>query len=374
MSGRDYLSSFAEANRAICDGADERQALNLITRSMTQTMGIIGCFIKIRSPEGPPVEQERLDFGTTTRVRTPLGSKLEILSSYGLSQDLLYSAQSNSPQSILGRIPEDTTFVQDLEQESTSLTPADYKLLKEHNIRAYLLFPIEVLQERVAYVGLFDEKPGDLTRDDVKYAKAISSRGVQAYLNMQDMDRLLQRQRLFLKSFQEITEAVNSTLNINKVLEFAVKMITNVLGIRGTQIRLLDSKTEKLKLAASFGLSDEFLKIGPVYSKRSQEGDSMEKIMLVDNIWSDSRIQYKEEILAEGISSILSLPLNVWGKNIGEMTIFSSGDRSFSQEEIDFTNAIAQQCACAIRKAEMYQRVKYEFQQLMEDFGYESSS
>jgi GAF domain-containing protein len=337
-------------------------------------MNITGCFIKIRSPEGPPVEQERLDFGTTTRVRTPLGSKLEILSSYGLSQELLYSAQCSSPQSILGRIPEDTTFVQDLEQESASLTPADHKLLSDHNIRAYLLFPIEVIQEQVAYVALFDEKPGDLTRDDVKYAKAISSRGVQAFLNMQDMDRLLKRQRLYLKSFQEITEAINSTLNINKVLEFAVKMITNVLGIRGTQIRLLDAKTEKLKLAATFGLSDEFLKIGPVYAKRAQEGDSMDKAVLVDSISSDSRIQYKDEILAEGISTILSLPLNVWGKNIGEMTIFSSGDRSFSQEEIDFTNAIAQQCACAIRKAEMYQRVKYEFQQLMEDFGYESSS
>ncbi len=376
MSARDYLTPFAETNRAICDGADERKVLNLITRHMTETLGIKGSFIKIRSPEGEPFEQsEGLGLGRSSfKVRFSQGKKLELLSSFGLSPDFIYSDRCSSPKSILGRIPQETIFVQDLQAGDVSLDREDLDVLEAEGIRATLLFPVEVDHEKVAYVALFDSKIGDLTRDDVKFARAISSRGVSAFIRIRDLDRLMQRKRLFLRSFQEVSDAVNSTLNINKVLEFAAKMVTNVLGISGTQIRLLDSKTQKLKLAASYGLSERFTNIGPVAARRRQEGAEMDKIVVIDDVASDARLQYKDDILAEGITKMLTIPLNISEKNIGELTMFTSGNRSFSEEEIDFADAIGHQCACAINKAQIYQRVKYEYQQLLEDFGYEGSS
>jgi GAF domain-containing protein len=376
MSARDYLTPFAETNRAICDGADERKVLNLITKYMTETLNIKGSFIKIRSPEGEPFEQsEGLGLGRSSfKVRFSQGKKLELLSSYGLSPDFIYSDRCSSPKSILGRIPEETLFVQDLQAGDVNVDSEDLEVLNAEGIRATLLFPIEVDSEKVAYVALFDTKIGDLTRDDVKFARAISSRGVSAFIRIRDLDRLLQRQKLFLRSFQEVSEAINSTLNINKVLEFAARMITNVLGVKGAQIRLLDTKTQKLKLAASHGLSERFTNIGPVASRRRQEGAEMDKIVVIDDVASDSRLQYREEILAEGITKMLTIPLNISEKNIGELTIFTGGERSFSEEEVDFADAIGHQCACAINKAQIYQRVKYEYQQLLEDFGYEGSS
>jgi len=110
MSSPDYLSPFAEANRAICEGADERKVLNLVTRLVTETLNIKGCFIKIKSPEGEHVERQTqaLDFGRSSiRVKFSQDKQLELVSSFGLSEDFIYSELSDSPESIFSRIPED---------------------------------------------------------------------------------------------------------------------------------------------------------------------------------------------------------------------------------------------------------------------------
>ena len=109
-------------------------------------------------------------------------------------------------------------------------------------IGSVLLFPIEVYQENISVVALFDDKVGELTRKDVKFARAITSRAVVSFILRRSMYHLLERERQFLLSFQEISSAINSTLNIKIVMQLAVNKITTVLGARGTQIRLLDTR------------------------------------------------------------------------------------------------------------------------------------
>lgn len=374
MISPDYLSPFAEANRAICEGADERKVLNLVTRLVTETLKIKGCFIKIRSPEGVHVEQqpEMLDFGHSgIRVKFSQDKKLELVSSFGLSEDFIYSELSDSPESIFSMIPEDTVFIRDIREMKKNL---DYKAMTSEGIDSTLLFPIKVYQENVSVVALFDDKIGQLTRKDVKFARAITSRAVMSFIMRCSVYHLLERERQFLLSFQEISSAINSTLNINKVMQLAVNKITSVLGARGTQIRLLDTKTRQLELAASYGLSKEFLKIGPIKEKRGGDQEMIEKIIVIDDVTTDPRIEFRAEIIRENIRKILTIPLIVRKKIIGELTIFNGADRSFDKEAIRFANAVSQQCAFAIENSRMYQRVRYEFEQLLIDFGYNGSS
>lgn len=373
MKTLDYLSAFAEANKIICEGADERQVLNLITRQVTLVLKIKGCLIKVREDARPFLQTRGAGLALGQKETAPEFSEpvLTLVSSFGLTQDFIFSKQGSDPDSILSKIPDETLYVSDIRKLSSE--PTDGPLLAQEGLQSYILFPILVRGEKVAMAALFDDQPRELTREEIKFAKAIISRGISALIAAKQVEYLLQRQRLYLESFQQIAHAINSTLNINKVLELAVETITKTLGIKGTQIRLLDQKTMKLKLAASYGLSDHFLQIGPVYSKRDIEGGSSE-VIVIENVATDERIQYRDEILAENARQIVTLPLIVRNKNIGELTLFTRGGRSFTDEEISFVNAIAQQCAFAIENARMYQRVKYEFQQLMVDFGYDGSS
>ncbi|MCF8107474.1 MAG: GAF domain-containing protein [Desulfohalobiaceae bacterium] len=375
MSSRDYLSPFAVTNRAICEGVDEREVINLITRYVTETLNIAGCFIKIRTPEQDEFLQkkETLDLGKGShQVKFTQGSRLELYSSFGLSESFLYSKVSNAPASFLNQIPEENIYIEDISQLSEK--EDDCRLLEAEGLRSFFLFPVDIDQEDVALVALFDTKGGDLTREDIKFAKAITSRGIAFLVMNRDMERLIELKRRYLKSFQKISQAVSSTLDVNKVLQLAVNTIGEVLGTTGAQIRLLNTKNNQLELAASQGLSERFLRIGPVYSKRKTDADHSGKVVVINDVANEPRIQYKEAILAESINTIVSAPMVIKGKIIGELTLFTGAGRGFSEEEIEFTKAIAQQCALAIDNARIYQRIKDEYQHLLEDFGYEGSS
>lgn len=376
MSQRDYLSAFAETNRAICEGANEQKVMNLITRRMAETLNIKGCLIKLKPGKIERVERKSDALklgGRTSQIQFPEGERLELLSSFGLSEDFIYSSIHSSQESMFYRIPPKTIAIADIDKIERTV---DHEDLIAEDIRAILMFPIEVNRVNVAMVALFDDKVGELSSEDVKFARAISSRGVISFIYLRNWDRLLDRQRQFLNSFQEISSAISSTLTINKVLKLVVTKITEALGVRGAQVRLLDRKTNELQLAASYGLSEKFLKIGSLKAKRGKSGARKlsKKAIVIDDAYTDRRVQYQSEIINEGIRKILTLPLIVRDRIIGELTLFTGESLAFTTQEIGFTTAIAQQCAFAIENARMYQEVKYEFQKLLEDFGYESSS
>jgi GAF domain-containing protein len=375
MSQRDYLSAFAEANRAICEGADERMVMNLVTRSVTDTLNLKGCMIKLN-----PAAIERMEYksdaiklgGSPSRIQSHEPERLELLSSFGLSENFMYSSIHGLPASQFYHIPQRTVAIADIENAERNV---DYEVFKAEGIRAILMFPIEVNGENVALVALFDDKIGGLSSEDVKFARAITSRGVASCVRLRSWNRVLDRERQFLRSFQEISSAIGSTLTINKVLQLVVTTITEVLGVRGTQVRLLDRKTHELRLAASFGLSEKFTKIGALKAKRGEDGARKlsKKAIVIDDAPNDLRVQYRSDIAEEGIRKILTLPLIVRDRMIGELTIFTGESLAFTEQEIQFSTAIAQQCAFAIENSRMYQQVKYEFQKLLEDFGYEGS-
>ena len=375
MGQRDYLSAFAEANRSICEGADERIVMNLITKRVTETLDLKGCMIKLN-----PAAIERMEYksdairlgGSPLRSQSLEAERLELLSIYGLSQNFIYSGIHGLSDSQFSQIPKKTVAVADIEKTEENV---DCNVLRVEGIRAFLMFPIEVNGEDVALVALFDDKLGALSSEDVKFARAITSRGVASCVRLRRWNRMLDRERQFLRSFQEISSAIGSTITINKVLQLVVTTITEVLGVRGTQVRLLDRKTNELQLAASFGLSEKFTKIGALKAKRGEDGvrKLSTKAIVIDDAPNDPRLQYRAEIAEEGIREILTLPLIARDRMIGELTIFTGESLAFTEREIQFTTAIALQCACAIENSRMYQQVKYEFHRLLEDFGYEGS-
>ncbi len=375
MGQRDYLSAFAEANRAICEGIDERTVMNLVTRRVTETLNLKGCMIKLNPAA---IERMELKSDAIKLARSPARSqpveteRLELFSSFGLSQNFMYSSIHGLPDSQFSRIPRKTVAIADIEKAERGV---DYEVLKADGIRAWLMFPIEVNGEDVALVALFDDKIGELSSEDVKFARAITSRGVASCVRLRRWNRMLDRERQFLRCFQEISSAIGSTLTINKVLQLVVTTITEVLGVRGTQVRLLDRKTNELQLAASFGLSENFTRIGALKAKRGEDGvrKLSTKSIVIDDAPNDPRVEYRSEIAEEGIRKILTLPLIARDRMIGELTIFTGESLAFTEQEIQFATAIAQQCAFAIENSRMYQQVKYEFQRLLEDFGYEGS-
>jgi len=161
-----------------------------------------------------------------------------------------------------------------------------------------------------------------------------------------------------LETLNQIAKETLSTLGLNPRLDFICGCVRDLMEVKGATIRLLDERTNRLRLVSACGLSDDYIKKGPVDADKSLGRALKGEPHLVLDVASDSSVQYPQEALKEGIVSMLSLPLKGREKVIGALRLYTSEKREFTQEEIDFLSALASQGAISIEDAKLYDALK----------------
>ena len=94
---------------------------------------------------------------------------------------------------------------------------------------------------------------------------------------------------------------------------------------------------------------------GPVESDTSIEDALKGKSVSTYDITMDESARYRREALEEGIRSILSIPLRVKNEVIGVLRMYSSEPVKYTEEDLKFVTAIADQAAVAINNARMFE-------------------
>ena len=156
----------------------------------------------------------------------------------------------------------------------------------------------------------------------------------------------------FYRVFRDISTSIHSSTSVKEVLDLMVTKTTAVLNAKGSIIRILDLVTNQLELSASYGLSDRYLSKGPASSQKIiTDLCKINKVIIIDNIREDPRVQYPKEAWEEGIRMKMDLPLTLGDHVVGILRIYFSEQRDFSEEELNFVVSIAEQAALAIDKA-----------------------
>jgi signal transduction protein with GAF and PtsI domain len=116
--------------------------------------------------------------------------------------------------------------------------------------------------------------------------------------------------------------------------------------------------TRELGLAASFGLSDEYLNKGPVrYMQEISEAKDQIPIAIFD-VQDDPRIQYPEAAKKEGISSLLGVPIISNDAVIGALRVYTAEPWEFSIEDITLIQALALICGMAMEMCRLHKGYK----------------
>ena len=89
------------------------------------------------------------------------------------------------------------------------------------------------------------------------------------------------------------------------------------------------------------GLSEPFLRKGPLDADKSIAETLNGQIVLILDTANDSRVQYPEEAIKEGIASVLSVPITVKGQIIGVLRIYTAEQRNFSDDEYKLISGLA---------------------------------
>ena len=129
----------------------------------------------------------------------------------------------------------------------------------------------------------------------------------------------------------------------------------------------MDKSENKLDVSASYGLSESYLKKGPLDADKSIAETLDGQIVLILDTLIDSRVQYPEEAKREGIASLLSVPITVKGQIIGVLRIYTAEQRNFSDDEYELISGLADMGGIAIDNARMHDHLKAEHEKLIDE-------
>jgi len=176
-----------------------------------------------------------------------------------------------------------------------------------------------------------------------------------------NQDTGLQRK---VHALYQITFAINSSLDEEKILQSMLKHIVNELGYKAATLRLLDEEQDQLQLKASYGLSEKYLKKGAVDVAKS----GIDRTVLtghwiaIENTAQDPGFQYPQAAAEEGLASLLSVPLTHRDRAIGVLHVYTATPHEFRESEKAFIAAIANLGAQAIVRTRMFESF-YRFAQ-----------
>ena len=163
---------------------------------------------------------------------------------------------------------------------------------------------------------------------------------------------------MYYEKLIELTGAISQCKEPEEVALLTASGVKNAFNVKGCSVFLIKKDTRELGLAASFGLSDEYLNKGPVrYMQEITEAKDQVPIAIYD-VQDDPRIQYPEAAKKEGISSLLGVPIVAGNHVIGALRLYTSESCEFSIQDVTLLQAVAQICGMAMDMCRMYKGYK----------------
>jgi serine phosphatase RsbU (regulator of sigma subunit) len=160
-----------------------------------------------------------------------------------------------------------------------------------------------------------------------------------------------------LATLLEISQTINSTLDLNEVLDLVMDQVIAVTGAeRGFLMLRADDGQMAIRVARGIDQQEvedaRFQVSRSVVSRVAATG----RPVLTDNAAEDTRFSGKQSILIKGLRSILCVPLQVKGKTTGLVYVDNRLLAGiFDKKDLDLLVAFGNQAAIAIENARLYQ-------------------
>jgi PAS domain S-box-containing protein len=340
FSKKIYMESYQNICNAISGSLSLEEVLKLIVTNVVKVMNVKASLLRLLNKET---------------------NQLELSAYHGLSQSYADKGPVEYDASIDDALAGKPVSIYDITADSSS----KYRRQAEkEGIRSILSIPLRFKEEVIGVLRMYTSEPVEYSEEDLKFVTAIAEQAAIAIVNARVFEKTISREREYLNVFQEVTKAVSSTLDVQEVIQMIVMKIPEVMNLKAATIRLLDDTGKKLRLVASYGLSDKYLNRGPVDTEENIIEAMNEKPVAIYDVSSDPRLGYRKEADEEGIKSMLTLPILAKGKVIGILRLLTGWPRNFTVEETGFAASLAEQCGTAIENARMYERQYREVQYL----------
>ena len=156
-------------------------------------------------------------------------------------------------------------------------------------------------------------------------------------------------------AYKQIARIINSSLQTRQQLNAIASGAAKGLQASGCAIMLLNPHKQYLDIAGAFGLSDNYLRKGPVNARKSYPDILDGKIVAVEDVLVDKRTQYPQAAREEKLKSLLGAPIIQKDEVVGEIRVYTREKRHFKPNEKDFIATVANLIAVMLEKNDLHQ-------------------
>ncbi|MCA9963813.1 MAG: GAF domain-containing protein [Anaerolineales bacterium] len=187
---------------------------------------------------------------------------------------------------------------------------------------------------------------------------AIALENAQVY---QETDQALARRLEELNTLIEITRTVTSSLDMNEVVNLAIKQVHKSWQIEAASVWLLDEAKQTLRVLTNVGTPPEKLARLQIPVGEGFVGHVAETARVVyTNDVASHALHYRKADVQTGFltRSILCVPLVFRGSVIGVLQLLNKRDGDFDEADADKALAIASAVAIALTNAVLYEEAE----------------
>ena len=165
-----------------------------------------------------------------------------------------------------------------------------------------------------------------------------------------------------LAALLEATKVVASSLNLEQSLQAIVQQATIISGTNVVRLLLLDEEEKILRCRVGVGIPpgaerDIIIPLGVSFSGQVA---ATGKPLAIADCREDPRLRFSEHITKYSLISYLGLPVKLGDRVLGVLVFNTQAPRTYSDEEIAYLSAFADQAAIAIENARLYEVARRE--------------
>ena len=252
--------------------------------------------------------------------------------------------------------------------------PAVVEGVELGGVRTFVAVPMLKDNELIGLIVIYRQEVRPFTDKQVALLTNFASQAVIAIENARLLNELrartseLTRSVEELRALGEVSEAVNSTLDLQTVLDTIVARAAQISGTEAGAIYVFDEQQKEFQLSATFGMSDDM-----IAAVRNMHAEISAAVGLLTETHEPSQTAdlrdlpstaVNEVILRAGYRARLLVPLVRSGRVVGALVVRRKAPGEFPANTIELLETFAAQSALAIQNARLFSEIGEKSHQL----------
>jgi transcriptional regulator with GAF, ATPase, and Fis domain len=154
--------------------------------------------------------------------------------------------------------------------------------------------------------------------------------------------------RIDLDLFKVVTRSIAESDNLDIMVNHLAQLIVGALDIKACNIFGLNRESKELEILASFGLSISYLNKGPLFADKSMARILAGETVVIPDTSNTDQLQYPEAALEEGVASMVSIPIVLYGQTIGAIRLYHGEVWDVSERDLDLLNLLSETIGLAL--------------------------